>query len=528
MGLRTTQNYNPNAPQDEENQPSQGGAAVPGGAPAPGGAAGAGQVTTKGPSKSGRFVNIQRYVQANRPGTQRLGQATTGQIGQQEQAAAGAQQQAQSAFGQAVERSRQGVTQAGAQQAVERIQQNPVALNEEQMSEAQKLYNINYGGPRQLNEIGEYGQALGASEKAKEVGELAQGEGGRYQLLRQQFAQPQYSRGQTALDTALLGSDLGVSQAVSQSGLAAKARGEALTGVEQAAGTQASSTAQELEDIRNRVQGTVGTETERTEGEVQAALQRLQEERGQLSPKLREALEKGEISQDLLAKTNLGDLTGQELYGASFGDMIGPELTKETVASKDEAARVNALKRIAGAEPGYKEDLAGSVDRSKQFKYDVDKIKQQVAERKGQYESASGAAQAEADRALRAGGWSGYHITRQGQEQDMSSLANKIASGQALSAEESARVQQAAQSTDEGVAMLGRELGRHTGFSTQGFASPAAKQSALAQLAGDAAARARATASYAAQEQAQMDAARQAALQRVQQQYGYGRQLRVV
>lgn len=513
MGLRIAQNYNPNAPQNEDEQNRSQGPVQAGGAPPPPQSA-AGQVSTKGPTKSGRFVNIQRYLQASRPGVQRLGQATTQQIGAKEQEAQQAQQQAQSAFGQAVERSRQGVTQAGAQQAVERIQQAPAGMTEEQMAEAQKLYNIQYGGPRQLADIGEYGQALSASEQSRETGQLAQGEGGRFQLLRQQFAQPQYTRGQTALDVALLGSDTGTSEAVTRAGQAAQSRGEALAGVAQSAAEQAGGTAKELEDIRKRVQETVGTETGRTEEAVQSALQRLQEERSSLSPKLLEALERGEISQELLDKTNLRDLANQELYGASFGSMIGPELTKETVASADEAARINALRKIAGQDPGYRSELAGTVDRNQQFKFDIDKIKRQMEERKGQYEKAVGSAAQEYERAWMAsdaGRQYQYQTAKAIQEQRLSDLLGKQLN-EGLTPEENAEV-----TSLSGQAAL--EVGNKLRNSDR-----ASRLALIEDLAQRAAATRAMVAPLEAARVAQGEAARRA----VGQQFGLGRQLRIL
>ncbi len=492
MGLRINQN-NPNQP-------------------------GMGRVSSK-PTSSGRFVNLQKYLKAGQGGgVQRLGQNVQETVGQTGQQAQKAQQESSNQFAQAVQQSKQGISREQGQQVAQRITQQPHQMSEEQMTEAQKLYNARYGGPKSLQETEYYQPAAQASQKAAETGQLAQSEGGRYQLLRQQFAQPTYTGGQTALDTALLGSDLDVSRGVTGAGQQAVQSGQALEGVLGAAQTQAGQAAQELEDVRSQIQSTVGSESGRTEGEVQDVLSRLQAERQTLLPRLQEMISRGELSADVLSKTNLGDIIDQELYGTDIGGLTGPELTKQTVASKEQAARLGALSKIAGRESGYDPTLAGSIDPNKQFQFDVNRIKEQAAQRKGQYEQALSSAAQEYDRAWlgsQAGQDYQYHGARAAQEQRLSDLVGKMANSQPLSAEEDQELRSLAGNPEMNIGGLFNQLAR----------SPAGEARRIAE---DFAQRAAGTRARSQALQAARDAQYEAAKRAVGQQFGVGRRLRLL
>ena len=188
---------------------------VPEGAVAPGGPSQAthgAEASPSGQSQTG-FVNLERYLQANKQGTERFGT----QFGQEALKGVGGEvQQARNVLG--FSGSEQDKVQTpGILQAFDRqgadyktykglIEGGKAGeLSPQQLQQIQGLQSGVYSGPKQLSEIGGYGEAVKEREEAMSaLGQLGnrQGQG---ELVKEYFGDSGYTRGESALDTALLG-----------------------------------------------------------------------------------------------------------------------------------------------------------------------------------------------------------------------------------------------------------------------------------------------------------------------------------
>jgi len=171
------------------------------------------QPQAPGPKGSGRFMNLQKYVQANAPQAGQMAGRIGGNIANKAQATGQSAQGVQSQFGQQVanENTRlnqtgQFVNQLGSAQGSQGILQSPEDL--------QKFQQIRQGQSNlQQANLSQQQQQLQALQ---EQGKLAGSEAGRFQLLRQNFGTPSYSLGQRKLDQLLLQTTPGATQAMQQ------------------------------------------------------------------------------------------------------------------------------------------------------------------------------------------------------------------------------------------------------------------------------------------------------------------------
>lgn len=160
------------------------------------------------PGRSDRFQNLNDYLSANSGGS--TGSNFAGKVQGDVNQAQTAQQSAGQKFQEASDR---GATRAN-QSIVNQAISNPTDFikNQNNVSEFQKQFNAEYKGPRSYGDLGgEYQQAAGATQKARNVAQQAGTEGGRFALLDQYFGggRPQggYSQGQKSLDNLLIQND---------------------------------------------------------------------------------------------------------------------------------------------------------------------------------------------------------------------------------------------------------------------------------------------------------------------------------
>lgn len=200
---------------------------------------------------SGRFVNIQKYIEANKPksGQQGLGEQIGQKLGTQAQDIRAGIESAKSKFGQELAPEQQRLAQAGQTigGALQTAQQNPSQLSQNQLDQFKQLREGYVGGPTEFNSSGLQQQQAALNQKAQNT----QTEQGRFGLLRDYFGQPTYSRGQQRLDQLLLQSSPGSLRNLQQT--AQQQSG----GVEQALGgaqTEAQSSLQQLAQQRMEAQ----------------------------------------------------------------------------------------------------------------------------------------------------------------------------------------------------------------------------------------------------------------------------------
>ena len=158
---------------------------------------GSGQAQAPGAAKtqksSGQFQNIEKYIQANQPQAQQIGQkvgsAVENQITQ-------AQQKAQQ-LGEQIQKVQE-------YKPSEVLQNLPSATEEQKKTYQATKQTGGYTGPQDITGLAGYGEAQTATQKAKESYDLLGSEAGQKTLLQQTFNQPQYGGGLLSLDQALL------------------------------------------------------------------------------------------------------------------------------------------------------------------------------------------------------------------------------------------------------------------------------------------------------------------------------------
>lgn len=301
-----------------------------------------GGVGTARPTQSGRFVNLQSYLKANKP--QDMAEKVVGKTEQEAGKTISNIKQAGQEFGKQVGQFQQGISSA-AQQAQEQIKADPSSVSN--LQEFQRVRDASYTGPQKLQ--AEEQLKSGISRLA-ETGKMAGSEAGRTQLLRQTYApQANYSRGQAGLDQALLQMNpQNLARLKALQGIAATGQrelnaqqAEAIRGVQGA--QQAALQAQQgvrgtLESEAQKMVGTLGERAKEMSSGQQKAFQAAQQR-----------LASGQFTEQDLQ--NLGIQSGQRTYGLKdFGQFAsyGGDLTPEQVAKQEEIAKISALQKLAG------------------------------------------------------------------------------------------------------------------------------------------------------------------------------------
>lgn len=180
---------------------------------APGGASAQGQGQRQTPS--GR-PNVSQYIQANQGAGDKLSQGIQQRTQQQSQALSKDVATRGSQFESQVNPLSTKLGEEGSQR-IQGAFKDPSAIlaQQDQLDEFRRLQNRGY-----TQDIGNLGQTAQTQQqelmsKANQLGQsadLARTEGGRYQLLRQTFGQPNYSSGQQKLDQLFLQTQPGVNR----------------------------------------------------------------------------------------------------------------------------------------------------------------------------------------------------------------------------------------------------------------------------------------------------------------------------
>lgn len=204
--------------------------------------ANAGQPAAKTPSSSGRFTNIQNFINANKSG--QIGQQVTQKVGAEKQKATEKLQQTKDAFGGQINQVAQGVSKS--KEAVSKGIENLTAggtysaeapITDQAIADIQSTVNAQYTGPQSF---GNEQQLAGEAQNLTSIGNASQQAAGRAALLQRFFGRdrPTYSSGQTRLDNLLLGRQNQALSDIRQAGRGfntdvSKAQADAQTNIEQ-------------------------------------------------------------------------------------------------------------------------------------------------------------------------------------------------------------------------------------------------------------------------------------------------------
>ena len=348
---------------------------------------------------SGSFTNFRQYIEANKPRVERLGQQISGRIQKRGQDLKSQQQQAREKyFGQesALEKEKARISGAG-----DKISQTIKAAGTEQQGplSMEEFTKIRQGQGKQF-ETPEFAQQKQTEQQFKQrVGNLGTSKGRIQELQRNIGKQTgRYGRGQQSLDNILLARNKNTQRNLLEQGRqASQALGQktyeqlqqeyqdSIFGVQQQRQNLATQTQKQLEEARTGVKGTIQDRLtqKQTEFDRFAALQdELAGKSKQigLTASDREALTTGDlnyiseylkrpdidpninIGKQELAAAGIEDLYGTQLYGARPEQFfqLGTNPTAQTVATKDEATRLQALAGLAGEQSIYNPETAGT------------------------------------------------------------------------------------------------------------------------------------------------------------------------
>lgn len=178
-----------------------------------GGQQGQGVAAPKGPSSSDKFQNLNSYLDANQ-GNQ-FGENFAGKVNQDVANAGTAQVQAKNQFQNLADQGAVGENKDLVKSAVA----NPTgfASNSDNVALFQAQKNAQYKGPSSFADSSDaYQKAAGATTKALDVADKAQTEGGRFALLDNYFGKPQYNQGEKSLDNLLISGNSNANQSIAQ------------------------------------------------------------------------------------------------------------------------------------------------------------------------------------------------------------------------------------------------------------------------------------------------------------------------
>ncbi len=321
---------------------------------------------------SGRFTNLQKYIQASGPGA---GQKLAGEIGQtvgkQTKELGKSIEQAQGINPQ-LEAERQRIAQASG--FAQQIQQDPTKL----LPQLQQFTQLRTGQSAipQLSQQAQqaFTQAQNQLGDVQKLAGLTGTESGRFELLRQSLGRPSYTRGQQRLDQLLLQAGGGDVLGKLQQDTTQQARaGEQFLGAEKSAmekglaqtGQAAQTASQQLIGAIGRMDDPSTPDIDESKdagalGSLQQALRQKQKDYITQQDALKTAIESGKSTDQFSneALQALGLRAGQKLYDVNLNELINPafsseNVTEQNIANSEDLARYQAIAQLAGVDPSY-------------------------------------------------------------------------------------------------------------------------------------------------------------------------------
>lgn len=265
---------------------------------------------------SGQFTNLKQYIDANKPKANQIAGAITGQFGQEAQKVKSGLQSQQSQFEQ------EATQKAGALEESRKFSEGLLQKASEQgqqatADETSRFKNILSGNERydnlqQKDLTAQEMQAGQLENKAKQ----AQLSSGRNQMLQDVFGKRQYTKGQQAIDSFLLGTDKGARESIAKT---AKAGVSDIAGqIKSVKDTQAQRISELQNKQQNLMQGLgagIDTGFSKVKSEVQSRANQYNTELQNAANALRSGLSKG---------MSMEQAANDQLYGnkSSLGDFF--------------------------------------------------------------------------------------------------------------------------------------------------------------------------------------------------------------
>lgn len=347
-----------------------------------------GQVNPQQATSSGRFTNIQNYLKANQQNT--LGQSVANRIGDVAQGV-------KSDIGREQQKFQENTSKAfnpfqGGSEFVQKAVYNApeVAGDESNINRFRTIAQGQYGGPKALENTSSLQAGV---QNTQALSGLTGSEGGRKALLQTFFANPQYTGGQRSLDNLLLQSDQRQTSALGAARRSASDVNKTLNEANlQAMGTglKNEQTARLLGEEANK---TLNEETTKRDQEIQDALKSASEKElamRNLIENTRTGIQRGEIDKDTAQKLGINAIFGQGNEASLYDldptnylkqNLSDEEITKQNIASNEQALRMNALAKLAGKTGEYDPTKAGTFKGSSQEFNQEQFLKDQAAKK---------------------------------------------------------------------------------------------------------------------------------------------------
>ena len=406
---------NPNLNNDQQKgqnslNPGQmklGSSAPAGGSSAPAVGASGGAQGTPAPSAtpqgSGRFTNIQKYLNANKTGGQQIANNIQNKFGQQ---AGQVQSGLQNANTTLANKSGELNTQLGTQ-GQQQINQAFAKPEDYSGDSLQQFQNLAGGMKQNISNLADT-EALRQQQLAQQnaalqqTAQLAGTEGGRFELLRKTMGSPAYSQGVQRLDQVLLGAAPNVTANLQQnlnSAVNANTQGindlqknrlESLSGLKGLSDERANQWQGLLMD-GNAVNSLDNEINSRGLADIMASSeQRLAAANAQAAdlPALRQRLASNTLTKQDLALLGLNQ--GAQLYDVNANNYMTQTdrvANIQNTAAKAEVDRYKALQNLAGMQNNANPFGDGSqAETYKAFDYDNAGLNQAMIDRKKEYE----------------------------------------------------------------------------------------------------------------------------------------------
>lgn len=357
-------------------------------------------------TNSGRFVNIQNYMNANKPKDAQSSMA--GMIGQKLEEQKTQNQQKLQETTQNFQQQAQGNKIEYKPEVVNKVLADPTAYAKpevatptaaptQQQSEYQQFEQIKSGDYKGPKELEDYGALKQQTENFQDLTKQGATEQGRFNLLRNMFNKQGYSRGQQTLDNLLIQSDQGQMRSLA----ADRSKAAELKRQLEASQRDAVQTGMQLGDqarsARNQFIDQFGNVVSNIDTSIAQRASQAQRERDDLIASMETLYKKGVISAKDLEQFKLDNQ--MDIYNVDPSKYLKPselKASRQNVASAEEYARLKALEQL-GAGASKEETLAkilqyGDATQAEAFlkdpsySFQTDKFKEAVADAKGQYD----------------------------------------------------------------------------------------------------------------------------------------------
>lgn len=308
--------------------------------------------TVQKPSSSGRFTNLQTYLNANKGYKQDQG-GLAGQISGNFQNKANNIQnnlnQSQQQFQNQANQNRIQYNQGLVDQAVS----NPsdFANNQDNVKSFERLRDATYQGPKGIEEA-QANQLQAKAGQLQQNANLAGSEAGRFTLLNKLYNTPTYNRGQQNLDNLLLqGNQQQLQKLGGVNQLATSVNTGVNTGLNSARDL-ASQFTQEAAQAQQNTRNALGQAVGQFDVGAKQSLADLQAKQSQDYNQALQQLQSGTASRDLANQLGILPPGGNkiETFGTDVSKFLqqGPQATLQQAVSPEQAARIQSLSKLAG------------------------------------------------------------------------------------------------------------------------------------------------------------------------------------